>query len=102
MDLANLLQASLDLEKRIATDQALRRCFNDLLNTKTSSAKAEARAKLPEQVACVSEVKASFPLETCLLLESVAASAGKTTSQVLEEAFLHYYRTRIEPNKARL
>jgi hypothetical protein len=98
MDLEGLLNASLDLEKRIARDKMLRQCFSNLWK--------ENRRKLPvaSRAAAASaspsarrQMTLGFPSEMCELLELASSATGKTASEILEESFVDYYLKKIAP-----
>jgi hypothetical protein len=91
MDLTNLLQASLDLEKRIASDQALRRCFDQIWNQKKIDDRPASQS-----TGAVRKVIVTMPQEVGQLLDATAAKMGRTPGEILEEAFLLFYRSRIQ------
>ena len=97
MDIESLLNASLALEKRIATDRALRRYFS------TVWGQAERQKEAPKSAApnntSVSgparELTLRFPPEMCELLELAAKATGKTPAEILEECFVEAYLKKL-------
>ena len=92
MDLEGLLNANLALEKRIATDRALRKYFSSLW-AKTESQKPEPITPSPpsDATAPTRDLTLTFPSEMCELLALAAEATGKTPAQILEESFIGYY-----------
>jgi hypothetical protein len=92
MDLESLINANLALEKRIATDRALRKYFSAVW------AKSESQKPQPPPVSVAPvapgttrELTLTFPAEMCELLALAAEATGKTPAQILEESFVGYY-----------
>ena len=98
MDLEGLLNASLELEKRKATDQLLRKYFSSLW--KNDGPKRPAPTSLkpgPSSHPGLCEVSVQFPPEMCELLEIAAKATGKTPSKILEESFVEFYLNKVNP-----
>ena len=91
MNLEHLLNAGLELEKRIARDQALRRCFSELWKKSNGQ---QLKGKTAESNG-VREFKLKLPLDVCELIESTATLTGKTPSQLVQESFALYCRTHL-------
>ena len=97
MDIESLLNANLALEKRIATDRALRRYFS------TVWGQAESRKEAPKSAApgnsglpeAARELTLRFPSEMCELLELAAKATGKTPAEILEECFVEAYLKKL-------
>jgi len=98
MDLEGLLNASLELEKRIARDKMLRQCFSKLWkeNRRKPSVPSSAASAGPNAPAR-QQVTLNFPPEMWELLELASNATGKTPSEILEESFVDYYLRKIAP-----
>lgn len=91
MKLDDLLNAAVQLEKRIETDRMLRACFSAIWNDSDTGKKRDA-AKAPTAAGKSGRaVTLTFPAEFCELLEKTARSSGKSPAQLLEESFAEYY-----------
>ena len=97
MDLESLLNASLALEKRIATDRALRKYFSTIwAETNPKKAGEQSAPPNPPPVpGTVRELSLPFPAEMCELLELAANATGKTPSEILEECFVEHYLKKL-------
>lgn len=97
MDLESLLNASLGLEKRIATDRALRKYFSTIW-AESDPKQAGQKSAGPGQAVgpgSVRELSLQFPAEMCELLELAANATGKTPSEILEECFVEHYLKKL-------
>ena len=98
MDLEGLLNASVQLEKRIATDKALRGYFSKLWKEEARRKPAAALSVPPaDNGTNEQKVTLNFPPEMCELLELASGATGKTPSEILEESFVNYYLKKISP-----
>lgn len=98
MDLEGLLNASLELERRIATDKMLRQCFSNLWKeNRRKPAPKSGSAAVAANSPALRQLNLSFPAEMCELLELAANATGKTPSEILEESFVDYYLKKIAP-----
>ncbi len=95
MDLDSLLNAHLSLERRIATDQALRRYLATLWQQSEPTGARTAQATTPQANGKV-RLTFDFPPEMCELLAVAARATGKSTAQILEESFADYFRDKID------
>jgi hypothetical protein len=91
MELENLLKASLQLEKRIATDETLRQYFSSVW------AKAEPKPRKTLQPPGPTSFEFTFPPEMCELLGIAMKVRGKSAQEVMQESFAKYYLEVIEP-----
>lgn len=92
MKLEDLLNAAVQLEKRIETDRMLRACFSALW--KEANAPQSSHVRKPASSAAASDkatLTLAFSKEFCDLLQSTARASGKTPSELLEESFAEYY-----------
>lgn len=90
MDLDGLLKANIELQKRIATDRALRR---KLAMIERAAGPSPQDSK-PEASAApgLHKITFSLPIEMCVLLVEEAERAGKTPSEIIERSFAEYYK----------
>jgi hypothetical protein len=100
MNLEGLLNAGLELEKRIKTDRMMRRYLSTLW---ANANPGEPKRKQPHQPAHRSANEAAekpgaprsftvqFPPEMCELLQRAAQASGKSPDTLLEESFAEYY-----------
>ena len=98
MDLEGLLNASLELEKRKATDQLLRKYFSSLWKDGPAKrAIVHAPPKPTNDQSGFREITLHFPAEMCELLELASKSTGKTPSEILEMTFAEFYLKKVNP-----
>ena len=96
MDLENLLNAAVQLEKRIATDQKLRKYFSSVWGhgpSRTASKPVPAPADKTDKN---QDLRFSFPIEMCEWLEVASRATGKTPTELLEESFAEYCARNVE------
>lgn len=99
MDLEGLLNASLELEKRIATDQMLRKYFSSVWKESRKKTVASSASKPSSANSSAHrQLTLSFPSEMCELLELAANATGKTPDEILEQSFVDYLK-KIAPAK---
>jgi hypothetical protein len=97
MNLENLLNAAVELEKRIATDQMLRKYFSSVWGHSPSRATASKPAPAtPNEAGKSKELCFSFPVEMCEWLDVASSATGKTPTQLLEESFAEYCARNVE------
>ena len=108
MDLEGLLNASLALEKRIATDRALRKYFAAIWGEVEARKSAEKPVPpplptpplptppLPTPPKSARELTLQFPAEMCEWLELAASSTGRTPAEILEECFVEHYLKKLK------
>ena len=90
MDLDGLLKANIELQKRIATDRALRR---KLAMIEGAGAPSTQGFKPESSTAPgLHKITFSLPVEMCGLLVEEAERAGKTPSEIIEKSFAEYYK----------
>ena len=92
MDLESLLNASLDLEKRIATDKALRRYFASVWKEELGHRKSGNTTRgqnVPNSVSI------AISAEIYELVDRVARQAGVPPAKILEESFLAYLSEKL-------
>jgi hypothetical protein len=99
MNLEMLLNASVELEKRIATDQLLRNQLAQLLRARKEK-QPQASSSSSGGVEQGIELTFGFPAEMCELLARASVLTGKEPGRILEESFAEYYRNRIEKRDA--
>ena len=90
MDLDGLLKANIELQKRIATDRALRRKLGMIEGAAVPSAQ-DSKAET-STVAGKHKITFSLPVEMCVLLVEEAERAGKTPSEIIEKSFAEFYK----------
>jgi len=101
MDLDGLLNASLELEKRIKTDQILRQHLSPLLAKKDSSARHRSTRKNSDgSPGNPGSASFTLPAEMCELLDIAANATGKSQIQILEESFADYFQKHFGDGKA--
>lgn len=98
MDLDSLLNASVALEKRIATDKLLRKYFAQLWKEPARSKLIPDHRPAPSAAADpkLRQLTFTFPSEMCELLALAAEATGKSPSEILEESFVEFYLKKIE------
>lgn len=90
MKLEDLLNAAVQLEKRIETDRMLRACFSALWNDPGSGKQPRAKAAETSSISTQS-ITLNFPTEFWNLVKKAAQTSGKSPAQLLEESFAEYY-----------
>ncbi|MBM3836023.1 MAG: hypothetical protein FJ403_22715 [Verrucomicrobia bacterium] len=92
MHLDNLLNAAVELEKRIATDQMLRRYFSTVWGKDSAPTTVKSKLASPESKPSpeTRDLTCTFPVKMCELLLLAANATGKTPTELLEESFAEY------------
>lgn len=90
MNVENLLQAAIELDKRIATDQLLRQYFSAVWGKRSVQVQSAPAPSDISEAGNLRDITFSFPREMCELLEIGASATGKTPAQLLEESFAEY------------
>lgn len=100
MELDGLLNASLELEKRIKTDRVLRQHLSSLWG-RTSSRRSSrsTSSKSTQNPNGTKSVTFDLPDGMCELLELAATATGKSQAQILEESFAEYFQKHIDGSK---
>lgn len=100
MNLDGLLNASLELEKRIQTDRMLRRYLSNLWG-RTSPGRSTRASNPPstQNPEGSRSVTFNLPPEMCELLELASKATGKSQTAILEESFADYYLKHIDGNQ---
>jgi hypothetical protein len=97
MNLDNLLNAAVELEKRIATDQMLRKYFSSVWGHSPSRAVESKPAPATQhETEKHKELCFTFPIEMCEWLDVASSATGKTRTQLLEESFAEYCARNVE------
>lgn len=91
MNLNHLLQAGLELEKRIAQDTALRRCVAELWKKSDAKLSAPTHGK----PGAARDLTVQLPSDVYELLQATAKLTGKSPSLILQESFALYWQTHI-------
>ncbi|MBI4664288.1 MAG: hypothetical protein HY735_36290 [Verrucomicrobia bacterium] len=102
MDLEGLLNASLELEKRIATDKLLRQYFSSLWNHNGGKRRPlNGSGNAVRECWNLRRVTLDLPSEMCELLELASEATGKTPAEILEQSFVEYLKDNKPPEGAR-
>jgi hypothetical protein len=89
--LDDLLNAAVQLEKRIESDRMLRACFSAIWNQTEAQKANRGKKHSATQASPGQSLTLTFSKEFCELLERTAKSTGKSPAEILEESFTEYY-----------
>lgn len=91
MKVENLLNAAVELEKRIAADRRLRSYFSRIWTSEPATRpKSNHTGSLSSGAQKNSEIALSLSPEMYKWLEVAVAATGKTPAQILEASFAEY------------
>ena len=91
MKVENLLNAAVELEKRIAADRMLRSYFSRIWRSESGTRpKSNHTGSHSGGAQKNSEITLNVSPEMCKWLEVAVTSTGKTPAQLLEESFAEY------------
>ena len=92
MDLGSLLKANVELQKRVATDRALRDYFSRIWSTfDHGDGFRETATRHAADDGGARKMTFYLPPEMCELLALEVEQTGKTPSQIMEDSFAQYY-----------